>query len=146
VAGDENDAAYLACEYEPAGELPPEVASARILERLIAAAEAVAGVRIERGVVSVPAYFNEEQCSATIAAGSGPPGPAALKALFLVSVVCWHARTLSVASGPMCVYGCLGPCACHFRVSMLSSAAPPSLPELLVHLPPKKMELACAGG
>ena len=64
-----------ACEAHAADDacLYPEAVAAALLSHLVAAAEAQAGVAFERAVVSVPAYFTEEQCDATVAAGAHGP-------------------------------------------------------------------------
>lgn len=52
-----------------AGEFSPEEISARILMKLKAAAEDYLGEKVERAVITVPAYFNDAQRQATKNAG-----------------------------------------------------------------------------
>jgi molecular chaperone DnaK len=47
----------------------PEEVSAHVLRTLLDAAEAEIGMVIERAVITVPAYFDDRQCEATIRAG-----------------------------------------------------------------------------
>jgi molecular chaperone DnaK len=54
----------------PDAVLTPEEVSSRVLRRLLDSAEAFAGgAKITRAVITVPAYFDDAQCDATIAAG-----------------------------------------------------------------------------
>lgn len=52
-----------------AGQLLPEEVSAHVLAKLLEAAEEFGGEAISKAVISVPAYFDEEQREATITAG-----------------------------------------------------------------------------
>jgi hypothetical protein len=66
---DRGDAAMV-CERVPGGILYAEQASALVLKRLLDAVEQETGVRPDRAVISVPAYFKEAQQEATINAGA----------------------------------------------------------------------------
>ena len=59
----------LQCPCLPTGSVFPEQVSAQVLRTLLAAAERFAGQKFDRAVVSVPAYFDQKQRTATIAAG-----------------------------------------------------------------------------
>jgi Hsp70 protein len=72
VVADTDGAACLACAHAPGGALYPEEASAHVVAALVAAAERAAGCAFTRAVVSVPAYFDAEQCAATETAGARP--------------------------------------------------------------------------
>ena len=69
-AKDENDGVSLKCKYHEGGEVSPEEIAAYIVRELLDTVEACTGNVIERAVISVPAYFDDEQRSATIAAGT----------------------------------------------------------------------------
>jgi molecular chaperone DnaK (HSP70) len=54
----------------PDAVLTPAEVSSRVLRRLLDSAEAfTGGDKITRAVITVPAYFDDAQCAATIAAG-----------------------------------------------------------------------------
>ena len=53
----------------PAGQLYPEEVSGYVLAALLAAAEAELQAGVQKAVISVPAYFDESQRQATVAAG-----------------------------------------------------------------------------
>lgn len=60
----------LACPYVEPGYLYPEEVSACILQQLLEGAAQHTNVpEITKAVITVPAYFNDEQRDATIAAG-----------------------------------------------------------------------------
>ena len=70
----------LPCPHVDAGYLYPEEVSAQVLGQLLedAAAAAAGGggggggdVGISKAVITVPAYFNDEQREATVLAGKG---------------------------------------------------------------------------
>ena len=62
-------AAVLRCAHAEDGAFYPEEISAYVLAKLVAAAEDYKGVPITKAVISVPAYFNDEQREATATAG-----------------------------------------------------------------------------
>ncbi|KAL4443054.1 hypothetical protein ABPG77_008545 [Micractinium sp. CCAP 211/92] len=57
-------------DWQAQGHLYPEEVSGHVLRKLLAAAEDFAGRPIRKAVISVPAYFTDEQREATIMAGS----------------------------------------------------------------------------
>lgn len=69
VCSDETGALVLECEHSDEGSLYPEEVSAYVLRKLLDSVTAHTGVEPERAVISVPAYFTEEQREATICAG-----------------------------------------------------------------------------
>jgi len=69
VGEDEDGAAVLRCGNVEGGLLYPEEVSAQVLARLVSNAEAATGTAVTKAVISVPAYFDEEQKAATEAAG-----------------------------------------------------------------------------
>jgi len=70
TASPENDgAAVLLCDTVDGGVLYPEEVSAQVLARLLQNVEDATGCSPTKAVISVPAYFDEEQKSATIVAG-----------------------------------------------------------------------------
>lgn len=70
VEPDEDDAARIVCSVTEEGSLYPEEVSAHVLLRLIDAVQKETGCEVDRAVISVPAYFDEGQQEATIAAGA----------------------------------------------------------------------------
>ncbi|KAL3139986.1 hypothetical protein ABBQ38_004272 [Trebouxia sp. C0009 RCD-2024] len=59
----------LRCANAEGGQLYPEEVSGQVLAHLLAHAEQSTGSTISKAVISVPAYFDEEQKHATITAG-----------------------------------------------------------------------------
>lgn len=69
-AEDGGEDAAVEDEGEAQGHLYPEEVSGHVLRKLLAAAEDFSGRPIRKAVISVPAYFTDEQREATITAGS----------------------------------------------------------------------------
>jgi molecular chaperone DnaK (HSP70) len=69
VQADEDGAACIELTGSDTGNLYPEEVSAHVVARLLAATEEETDCVVDRAVISVPAYFDEEQRDATIAAG-----------------------------------------------------------------------------
>lgn len=70
---DEDGAAALQCENSSEeGPLYPEEVSAYVVRELLNLVTDAYGTDIERAVISVPAYFDEEQREATVCAGVAP--------------------------------------------------------------------------
>lgn len=61
--------AVMKSSHSDVGFLYPEEISSYVLAKLIAAAEDFTGRPVEKAVISIPAYFNDEQREATITAG-----------------------------------------------------------------------------
>lgn len=72
VIPDEDGAACIRCEGSETGTIYPEEVSAHVINKLVEATAEYTGVSVDRAVISVPAYFNEDQQEATIAAGVFP--------------------------------------------------------------------------
>lgn len=70
VLPDEDGAACIRCEGSETGTIYPEEVSAHVINKLLEATTSFTGVSVDRAVISVPAYFNEDQQEATIAAGA----------------------------------------------------------------------------
>lgn len=70
VASDEDGLACLPCARIEGGRLYPEEVSAAVVQELLVAAEAATGAKPTRAIISVPAYFNEDQKDRTKAAGT----------------------------------------------------------------------------
>lgn len=70
VEADEDAAARIVCSAVEEGSLYPEEVSGHVLLRLIDAVKQETGCEVDRAVISVPAYFDESQQEATIAAGT----------------------------------------------------------------------------
>lgn len=70
VEADEDGAARIVCSAVDEGSLYPEEVSGHVLLRLIEAVQQETGCHVDRAVISVPAYFDESQQEATIAAGA----------------------------------------------------------------------------
>ena len=87
VKGSEDDKVLLELPSADNGSIYPEEVAAAILRHLIDAAEAQAGAQFDRAVISVPAYFNQEQCEATMAAGAPPSCNHILASRWLVFLV-----------------------------------------------------------
>lgn len=66
---DKEGAVQLVCDSVEGGVLYPEEVSAYILAELLSTAQVYLGRPVEKAVISVPAYFNNEQRQATIEAG-----------------------------------------------------------------------------
>jgi molecular chaperone DnaK (HSP70) len=64
----------MLCERTPGGILHAEEASALVLQHLLDAVERKTGMRPDRAVISVPAYFESAQQEATMKAGVFPSG------------------------------------------------------------------------
>ena len=62
-------AAVLRCDHAEDGTFYPEEISAYVIAKLVAAAEEYQGSPVTKAVISVPAYFNDEQREATATAG-----------------------------------------------------------------------------
>jgi molecular chaperone DnaK (HSP70) len=78
VVADEDGAAALQCENSSEeGPLYPEEVSAYVVRELLNLVTDGCGTDIERAVISVPAYFDEEQREATVCAGVHPSLPLA---------------------------------------------------------------------
>ncbi|KAK9916972.1 hypothetical protein WJX75_009357 [Coccomyxa subellipsoidea] len=69
IGSDEDGNVQLLCDFVEGGVLYPEEVSAYIVAELLSAAEASTGSSIKKAVISVPAYFGEDQREATIQAG-----------------------------------------------------------------------------
>jgi len=69
VVGAEDDAAALRCDTVDGGLLYPEEVSGMVVSRLLDNVRASRGADVSKAVISVPAYFDEEQKAATMAAG-----------------------------------------------------------------------------
>lgn len=69
MTSDEEGAVQLRCAAVESGVLYPEELSAYILAELLSSAQAYLGRQVEKAVISVPAYFGNEQREATIEAG-----------------------------------------------------------------------------
>lgn len=71
VDQDSDGNTVLACPYVEPGCLYPEEVSACIVQQLLEDAAQYTGVpAITKAVITVPAYFDDEQRDATIAAGA----------------------------------------------------------------------------
>lgn len=70
VMPDEDGAACIRCEGSETDTIYPEEVSAHVINKLLEATTEFTGVAVDRAVISVPAYFNEDQQEATIAAGA----------------------------------------------------------------------------
>lgn len=70
VGPDPDDAAQIMCPAVEEGSLYPEEVSGHVLLRLIDAVQSETGCEVDRAVISVPAYFDEAQQEATLAAGT----------------------------------------------------------------------------
>lgn len=76
VVSDEDGAACILCQGSETGSVYPEEVSAQVINKLMEASNDFTGVMVDRAVISVPAYFDEEQQEATVAAGVQlPPRP-----------------------------------------------------------------------
>ncbi|BDA40814.1 Chaperone protein dnaK [Coccomyxa sp. Obi] len=69
VGGDEDGNVQLLCDCVEGGVLYPEEVSAYVVAELLSAAESFAGSPFRKAVISVPAYFDDDQREATIQAG-----------------------------------------------------------------------------
>jgi molecular chaperone DnaK len=69
VGADEDGGVVLRCARAEGGSLYPEEVSAHVVAKLVAAAEAHTGRPVAKAVISVPAYFNDDQRAATETAG-----------------------------------------------------------------------------
>lgn len=69
VEPDDDGAAQIACSAVEENSLYPEEVSGYVLLHLINAVQNETGCEVDRAVISVPAYFDEAQQEATIAAG-----------------------------------------------------------------------------
>lgn len=73
MVADEDGAAALQCENSSEeGSLYPEEVSAYVVRELLNLVTDATGFDVERAVISVPAYFDEEQREATVCAGACP--------------------------------------------------------------------------
>eukprot|EP00892_Ulva_mutabilis_P008024 jgi/Ulvmu1/5594/UM023_0131.1 len=68
VVPDEDGAACIKCQGSETGTIYPEEVSAHVINKLVEATTEHTGVQVDRAVISVPAYFDEEQKEATVAA------------------------------------------------------------------------------
>lgn len=73
VSQDEEGAVVLDCPHVEPGCLYPEEVSACVLSLLLQDAEQHTGGKITKAVISVPAYFDDNQREATILAGKQGP-------------------------------------------------------------------------
>jgi molecular chaperone DnaK (HSP70) len=78
VDQDSEGNAVLVCPHVEPGCLYPEEVSTCVLAQLLADAARHTGRDVSKAVITVPAYFSDEQREATVAAGA--PG---------ASVLCW---------------------------------------------------------
>lgn len=69
VVPDEDGAACIRCDGSETGTIYPEEVSAHVINKLVEATTEYTGILVDRAVISVPAYFNEDQQEATLAAG-----------------------------------------------------------------------------
>ena len=69
VISDPEGHAVVQSKSSEVGYLYPEEVSANVVSKLVAAAETYSGRKVKKAVISVPAYFNDEQKEATITAG-----------------------------------------------------------------------------
>eukprot|EP01025_Chloroclados_australasicus_P024989 TRINITY_DN25015_c0_g1_i1.p2 TRINITY_DN25015_c0_g1~~TRINITY_DN25015_c0_g1_i1.p2 ORF type:complete len:434 (+),score=81.77 TRINITY_DN25015_c0_g1_i1:76-1302(+) len=69
VGADQEGRVIFKCSHVDEQVLYPEEASAYILAQLIADVEAKMKKQVKRAIISIPAYFDEEQQEATMAAG-----------------------------------------------------------------------------
>ncbi|KAK9810103.1 hypothetical protein WJX72_004949 [[Myrmecia] bisecta] len=69
VASDKDGAAVVKCDHAEAGSLYPEEVSAHVVAQLLEAAERYTDSAVKKAVISVPAYFDDDQRKATLMAG-----------------------------------------------------------------------------
>ncbi|MEW5299539.1 MAG: hypothetical protein WDW36_002546 [Sanguina aurantia] len=69
VVCDEEGQVAMGCRNVAPGKLYPEEVSAQVLSQLLADARGYTRATITKAVISVPAYFNEQQRDATVTAG-----------------------------------------------------------------------------
>ncbi|KAG2453319.1 hypothetical protein HYH02_001543 [Chlamydomonas schloesseri] len=69
VTADEDGAVVLDCPNVGPGYLYPEEVSAQVVSQLVADATAYSRGRVTKAVIAVPAYFDDRQREATVAAG-----------------------------------------------------------------------------
>lgn len=72
VAADGDGHAAMPCAHAPdgSGGVYPEEVAAEVIRHLVQTAEEQTGAKFDRAVISVPAYFDPEQCDATETAGA----------------------------------------------------------------------------